>query len=65
MTSCPVRPPCCLHVCEKIHQSFTSHSPADTLEIARALGAALRPGDVVALMGDLGAGKTLFCKGVG
>ena len=42
-----------------------SGSPADTLEIARALGAALRPGDVVALTGDLGAGKTLFCKGVG
>ena len=44
---------------------FTSTSPADTLEIARELGAALRPGDVVALYGDLGAGKTLFCKGVG
>jgi len=48
-----------------MHLSFTSNSPADTLEIARGLGAALRPGDVVALTGDLGAGKTLFCKGVG
>ncbi|MHB9060942.1 MAG: tRNA (adenosine(37)-N6)-threonylcarbamoyltransferase complex ATPase subunit type 1 TsaE [Desulfobacteria bacterium] len=44
---------------------FLSRSPDDTLAIARALGAALRPGDVVALTGDLGAGKTLFCKGVG
>ena len=44
---------------------LTSTSPEDTLAIARALGAALRPGDVVALTGDLGAGKTLFCKGVG
>ena len=44
---------------------FTSDSPEDTLAIARALGAALRPGDIVALTGDLGAGKTLFCKGVG
>jgi tRNA threonylcarbamoyladenosine biosynthesis protein TsaE len=42
-----------------------SRSPEDTLEIARVLGGALRPGDVVALYGDLGAGKTLFCKGVG
>ena len=44
---------------------FTSNSPADTLDIARMLGGALRPGDVVGLTGDLGAGKTLFCKGVG
>ena len=50
---------------EITHLTFTSDSPADTLEIARALGAALRPGDVVALYGELGAGKTLFCKGVG
>jgi len=52
-------------VCEKQHLRFTSESPEDTLAIARELGAALRPGDVVALYGDLGAGKTLFCKGVG
>jgi tRNA threonylcarbamoyladenosine biosynthesis protein TsaE len=52
-------------MCEKKHLRFTSDSPEDTLAIARALGAALRPGDVVALYGDLGAGKTLFCKGVG
>jgi tRNA threonylcarbamoyladenosine biosynthesis protein TsaE len=44
---------------------LSSGSPEDTLEIARALGEVLAPGDVVALTGDLGAGKTLFCKGVG
>jgi len=44
---------------------FTSGSPSDTLAVARTLGEELRPGDVVALTGDLGAGKTLFCKGVG
>jgi tRNA threonylcarbamoyladenosine biosynthesis protein TsaE len=44
---------------------LSSGSPEDTLEIARALGEVLAPGDVVALTGDLGAGKPLFCKGVG
>ena len=34
-------------------------------KIARLLGAELVPGDVVALTGELGAGKTVFCKGVG
>ncbi|MCL5965816.1 MAG: tRNA (adenosine(37)-N6)-threonylcarbamoyltransferase complex ATPase subunit type 1 TsaE [Deltaproteobacteria bacterium] len=42
-----------------------SRSESDTLEIARELGSLLSPGDVVALYGELGAGKTLFCKGVG
>jgi tRNA threonylcarbamoyladenosine biosynthesis protein TsaE len=42
-----------------------SRSEADTLAIARALGTVLVPGDVVALTGELGAGKTVFCKGVG
>jgi tRNA threonylcarbamoyladenosine biosynthesis protein TsaE len=49
----------------KRHLRLTSNSPAETLAIARSLGEALLPGDVVALTGDLGAGKTLFCKGVG
>lgn len=44
---------------------LASGSPEDTLAIARALGELLAPGDVVALTGDLGAGKTLFCKGIG
>ena len=44
---------------------FLSTSPEDTLAIACALGEVLEAGDVVALTGDLGAGKTLFCKGVG
>ncbi|MFA5807914.1 MAG: tRNA (adenosine(37)-N6)-threonylcarbamoyltransferase complex ATPase subunit type 1 TsaE [bacterium] len=52
-------------MCDKKHIPFISNSPEDTLAIARELGGALRPGDVVGLTGDLGAGKTLFCKGVG
>ena len=42
-----------------------SSSAEDTMAIARALGEVLVPGDVVALTGELGAGKTVFCKGVG
>ncbi|MEW6719105.1 MAG: tRNA (adenosine(37)-N6)-threonylcarbamoyltransferase complex ATPase subunit type 1 TsaE [Thermodesulfobacteriota bacterium] len=42
-----------------------SGSPEDTFEIARILGEELVPGDVVGLTGDLGAGKTCFCKGIG
>ncbi len=41
-----------------------SHSPDETLAIATALAQQLHPGDVVALFGDLGAGKTIFAKGL-
>jgi tRNA threonylcarbamoyladenosine biosynthesis protein TsaE len=37
-------------------------SPAATRRLGRKLGAALQPGDFVALTGDLGAGKTLLVK---
>ncbi len=45
--------------------TLLSSCEEDTLKIARALGEILVPGDVVALTGELGAGKTVFCKGVG
>ncbi len=41
----------------------SSRSEADTLAIAAAFAATLSPGDVVALRGPLGAGKTLFSRG--
>ena len=41
-----------------------SHSPAETIALARTLATTLRRGDVLALSGDLGAGKTHFVKGL-
>jgi tRNA threonylcarbamoyladenosine biosynthesis protein TsaE len=43
---------------------FFSRSPEQTRRIGARLGAALRPGDVICLQGDLGAGKTTFTQGV-
>lgn len=39
-------------------------TPEATLAFGRALGEVLQTGDVVTLAGPLGAGKTLFAKGV-
>jgi tRNA threonylcarbamoyladenosine biosynthesis protein TsaE len=41
-----------------------THSPDETLEWGRRIGRAARPGDVLALVGDLGSGKTVLAKGV-
>ncbi len=43
---------------------MTTSSPAETIAYARQFAARLKPGDVVALTGDLGAGKTCFVKGL-
>ncbi|MDR1931089.1 MAG: tRNA (adenosine(37)-N6)-threonylcarbamoyltransferase complex ATPase subunit type 1 TsaE [Treponema sp.] len=41
-----------------------SFSAEETLSLGEALGRSLKPGDVVALKGSLGAGKTCFAKGI-
>ncbi len=43
---------------------LTSKGPDDTEEIGLKLGKVLRAGQVVALYGDLGAGKTTLVKGI-
>lgn len=43
---------------------LTSRGPSETEEIGFRLGLRLRPGDIVALFGDLGAGKTTMVKGI-
>jgi len=40
------------------------HGAGETEALGRRLAAALRPGDVVALFGDLGAGKTTLARGI-
>lgn len=42
----------------------TTNSPEETVELAFCLAGYLREGDLVALVGELGAGKTMFVKGI-
>ena len=47
---------------EKIE--IISNSAAQTIEIARLIGEKLKDGDLLALSGELGSGKTCFTKGL-
>jgi tRNA threonylcarbamoyladenosine biosynthesis protein TsaE len=40
-----------------------SNSPDDTRDIAAAIAGAARPGDLIVLAGEMGAGKTAFAQG--
>ena len=44
--------------------TFISHSPADTEALGEKFGRAAQRGWVIALSGDLGAGKTQFVRGL-
>ncbi len=45
-------------------RTFTTNSPDETLELGARLARELASGDLVALIGELGAGKTMFTKGI-
>jgi tRNA threonylcarbamoyladenosine biosynthesis protein TsaE len=45
-------------------KSFETHSAEETTELGRRLAVELRPGSVVLLRGELGAGKTTLVKGI-
>ena len=44
--------------------TFETHDENETWEAAKRFSATLKPGDVVCLEGDLGAGKTTFTQGL-
>jgi tRNA threonylcarbamoyladenosine biosynthesis protein TsaE len=46
-------------------ETFTVHSVEETWQVAAKLAPMLSPGCVIALTGDLGAGKTTFMQGLG
>ncbi len=47
-----------------MNDTFTTHSETETAEVGRRLASGLVPGSVVMLFGDLGAGKTVFVRGL-
>ena len=44
--------------------SYTTNCEAETFELAKKIAKNLKPGDVLALYGDLGCGKTVFARGI-
>lgn len=44
--------------------TFLTHSEAETVDLAKRLAATLKPGSTILLYGDLGAGKTVFVRGL-
>jgi tRNA threonylcarbamoyladenosine biosynthesis protein TsaE len=47
-----------------VKYTFLSHGPAATLALGRKIGERLAPGSVIALVGELGCGKTLLARGI-
>ena len=43
---------------------FISESPGETFKFGEGYSKNLKAGDVIVLNGEMGAGKTVFCKGV-
>src|SRR4030042_1945200 len=46
-------------------RALPSNSPAETRRLGERMARKLRPGDVMLLQGDLGAGKTCLAQGIG
>ncbi len=50
---------------QSLERIVVTRDPAGTRALAGALAAVARAGDLISLVGDLGAGKTQFAKGFG
>jgi len=49
---------------QSLNAEYICRSPEETFDLGEKLGESLNGGEVVLLSGELGAGKTLFTKGV-
>jgi tRNA threonylcarbamoyladenosine biosynthesis protein TsaE len=49
---------------ESYFGEFITHSAGETFELAKRIGEQVKGGEVFLLKGDLGAGKTVFAKGL-
>ena len=47
-----------------LDEVYISSSPGETMFAGEQIGHLLKPGDIVGLQGELGAGKTVFVRGV-
>ena len=47
-----------------MNMDFITNSPMETEAVGEALGKVLSPGSILAYLGDLGAGKTAFTRGL-
>ena len=45
-------------------KAFQTYNPEETQAIGEQIGETLKAGDVIALAGDLGAGKTCLTQGI-
>jgi tRNA threonylcarbamoyladenosine biosynthesis protein TsaE len=48
-----------------MNETLDTKSPAETKRLGERLARLLKPGDVLLLQGELGAGKTCFAQGIG